>query len=329
MIKKYLQFVLVLAMAVVGYSQVAMGDTPVDPSSLVFKEALNSNVPTQLLQMPPAQAPSGVTLSNNLSTTSNPVNTGNGAATTKLEKACAGAQGAMFCGMAVLSAAQLIQSLTAKSGAKTTRDGFKNEFTGDFTLPGDDPTIPDTTRPPNTRNNNTNTNNNGLDDSEMGRWAADANGTLARMKAKGYTFDPKTDTVTTPKGKFPTKAFASGAAMADAGLISPDQVGAIDAALKDLAKDKYRVVSMGVGGGGGGGGGSSYSSPKIVYEDPYAAYGALGAGADGDKPNAPKTEGLTRTLASGESIGSSVDDIFKMVTRRYQVKASENTFVGD
>jgi hypothetical protein len=298
MIKKYLQFVLVLAMAVVGYSQVAMGQ-------MVVKQATDVTV---------TGTKAGVEATGS---------------TKQSEKACSGGQ-MVFCGMAVLSAAQLIQSLTAKSSAKTTRDGFKNEFTGDFTLPGDDPTIPDTTTPPNNRNNNTAGNNYGLglDDSDMARWAADANGTLARMKAKGYTFDPKTDTVTTPKGKFPTKAFASGAAMADAGLISPDQVGAIDAALKDLAKDKYRVVSMGVGGGGGGGG-SSYSSPKIVYEDPYAAYGALGAGADGDKPNAPKTEGLTRTLASGESIGSSVDDIFKMVTRRYQVKASENTFVGD
>jgi hypothetical protein len=261
MIKKYLQFVLVLAMTVVGYSQVAMGQTGATP--VVMKPFV-------------VYGDGGTVLANEVGTNAALNASENAGATERLEKACAGPQGAIFCGMAVLSAASIVQSFMAKKSANTTRDKFKNDFEGDFPTPGDTPIDPNLRPPPGgPTTTNTNTNDDGsLSDTERGRWAADANGTLARMKAKGYTFDPKTDTVTTPKGKFPTKAFASGAAMADAGLISPDQVGAIDAALKDLAKDKYRVVSMGVGGGGGGGGGSSYSSPKIVYEDPYAAYGA-------------------------------------------------------
>ena len=78
---------------------------------------------------------------------------------------------------------------------------------------------------------------------------------------------------------------------------------------------------------GGGGGSGSSGGTKFVYDDPYKAYDAFGKALHGDKANGPQMQGLTRKLASGENIGSQIDDIFKMISRRYQAKTAEKIFV--
>jgi hypothetical protein len=144
--------------------------------------------------------------------------------------------------------------------------------------------------------------------------------TLALLAKKGFKVDPKTGTLTDPKGKsHDLSSLGSGKAMADQGLIGAGDIAAADAEIKKL-QDKMKVVSMGIGGGGGGGSGSKGNS--YAYEDPYKSLFAK------EKAKAGTNAGMTRTLASGESIGSQGDDIFQMITRRYQQKADEKIFVG-
>lgn len=138
--------------------------------------------------------------------------------------------------------------------------------------------------------------------------------------ALGYSYNPSTDTITTPKGKFPSSVLSSGKAMADAGLIGKDQIAAIDQKLLDM-QNKFKVAAVPIGGGAGGGGGGGSGSVRYEYGSSMGGSGAL-------KVNGPRTNGLTRTLASGEVIGSMVDDIFEMVSRKYQEKSRENIFVG-
>ncbi len=151
----------------------------------------------------------------------------------------------------------------------------------------------------------------------------EVNKEIASLEKKGYKVDPKTGTVTTPEGKFPASAFANGKAMADAGLISADQIGDVDAMIKKALNDSPKVISMGIGGGGGGSSNSGSRTSSYTYNDPYKSlYGQR------EKPNDPRTTGLTRTLASGDSIGSSTDNLFEMIKRRYQQKSAEKMFVG-
>jgi hypothetical protein len=149
---------------------------------------------------------------------------------------------------------------------------------------------------------------------------------LAKRQKENERFGYKVNkdgTITTPKGKISIGALASGKSMHDAGLISADEIAVYDKKNKDLA-DKFKITSISVGGGGGGSGGA-YKSSSYSYDDPYKnLYGNMG----GEKPNAPRTSGLTRTLASGESIGSQSDNIFEMIRRRYQQKSEEKIFVG-
>ncbi|MCB0350246.1 MAG: hypothetical protein KDD38_03625 [Bdellovibrionales bacterium] len=152
----------------------------------------------------------------------------------------------------------------------------------------------------------------------------EVNEKIAKLAKKGYSVNPKTGEVTTPKGKYPSSAFASGKAMADAGLIPPDQVADVDAMMNKILKDSYRVVSIGIASGGGGGSGrSGNTTSSYEYENPYKSlYGNLG------KPKDPRTAGLTRNLASGDSIGARTDNLFEMIKRRYQEKSKEKIFVG-
>lgn len=146
---------------------------------------------------------------------------------------------------------------------------------------------------------------------------------IKTLENKGYKIDKKNQTFTTPDGKkSPLSALSSPKAMLNAGLIKPEDMPEAEAIAKKIA-DKLKVVSVGLAGGGAGGGGGK--STSYVYEDPYAS---LYKSAK-EKPNGPRTAGLTRVLASGESIGAQTDNIFNMIRRRYEQKKQDNIFVGD
>lgn len=210
-----------------------------------------------------------------------------------------------YCGLAALSFLQATKDLAAKKNAGKTKaaiqagnSGFDTGFGGDVGSGGLSP--------------------------QEDKLLLETAKNLEHLKVKGFSVDPKTGAVTTPKGKFPNSTFASAKTMADAGLIPADQIESVDATIKAVLKDSARVVSMGIAGGGGGS--SSSSSARTAaysYDDPYKSlYG------DREKPNDPRTTGLTRSLASGESIGSQTDNLFEMIKRKYQKKSEEKIFVG-
>lgn len=146
---------------------------------------------------------------------------------------------------------------------------------------------------------------------------------IDELNTKGFKIDPKTGNITTPGGKsFPASTFSSAQSMIDAGMSK----ASVEEALKitKAIADKYKVNSIGLAGGGGGGGGSSSSKSSASQFDPYASL----YGSNKEKPKDAKTTGLSRTLASGESIGTQTDSIFEMISRTYKRKNAENIFVG-
>lgn len=153
----------------------------------------------------------------------------------------------------------------------------------------------------------------------------DIAGGLKEGEKKGYKFDPKKNTLTDPSGKAHNVAsIGSLQGMVDAGLMKPEDIPEAEKAIA-AAADKYKVVPVGLAGGGGGGlGGAGSRAGSSSFDDPYAAYLKQLAG----KPQDPKTAGLTRSLASGEVIGASTDNIFEMVHRTYRRKAEEKIFIG-
>lgn len=147
---------------------------------------------------------------------------------------------------------------------------------------------------------------------------------LAELNKLGVKINDKDGTITGPDGKkFSMSSLSSAQGMLDAG-IPKEQIDQLEKLAKSVT-DKYKVVSVGLasGGGGGGGGGSSSSSNHSNYRDPFASL----YGLDREKPQAARTAGLSRTLASGESIGTQTDSIFEMISRNYKKKSEENIFV--
>jgi len=152
----------------------------------------------------------------------------------------------------------------------------------------------------------------------FGNLPPDAKQALQQLAGDGYSYNPADNTVTTPTGTYPASAFSSGANLAGVGAVSADQGAAIDKTLKDLL-DKYKASGLAVAGGGGAGGGGNV---KVEYDsDGNPTKKGMGAFGKG------KTSGLKRMLASGEAIGAQVDDIFRMITAKYQEKKSANEFI--
>jgi len=138
-----------------------------------------------------------------------------------------------------------------------------------------------------------------------------------QLNQQGYSINPGASTVTTPTGTYPMSAFSSGANLAAIGAITPDQAAALDQAIKN-ALDQYKVSTMAIANKGGAGGG------VIIQKD------AKGKPIVPQKPamviNDPRRNGMKRMLASGETIGAQTDDIFRMITSRYQQRKLAKQF---
>ena len=167
-------------------------------------------------------------------------------------------------------------------------------------------------------------------------WAA----SVSQGKA-GFTYDPKTNTVTTAKGtKIKGSDLGNSSALAAAGvpkaaidLMNSSQVDALAKAQQKIDKLGLNKLNTNVvageessGGGGSGGSGSSGAGGDA------AGYGVAGAGAHGaglgiDRDPA-QIAGMQKNY-NGEPIGVSGDSIFKMMTRRYKVKESQSTFLDE
>lgn len=157
---------------------------------------------------------------------------------------------------------------------------------------------------------------------------------LSQLQAKGLVNSSATK-VTTPDGKtYNVSDMTSAAAMAAAGIPQ----GAIDAAMaasKTIDKKALEKVKIGsatavngIDEGGGMGGGSSRSAAS---DGPPAYPGYDGAGGKVgsllDKDPSRLAAGMTKNY-NGEPIGVAADSIFLMMSRRYKVKESQDSFFG-
>jgi hypothetical protein len=221
----------------------------------------------------------------------------------------------MACAMMAMSLAQAGADSGAKDAANNTFDGFNNGGPGGgggspTTTPRDEfgPFTPDLAKM------------NILDRQGLYRFNKEQ---TDKLKSMGVKYDPKDGTVTVPGGKkFSAGNFASAKAMADAGA-SPEFIDQVSKMNKEIA-DKFRVSSIGLAGGGGGGGSGGSQRYPASYNDPFAAL----YGMNREKPKDAQTSGLSRQLASGESIGTKTDSIFEMISRSYKRKTQENVFVS-
>lgn len=156
----------------------------------------------------------------------------------------------------------------------------------------------------------------------------------------GGMLDPKTGTIKTPDGKtYKASDFASAASMEAAGLPKGAILGAMDAyaQVHKKAAEKAEKLKLGAmtaasgyeeGGGGGGGFGVGTSTDD---SSGYAGSG-LGSGSGGSGLSLtrdPSSMAGMQKNYNGEPIGVAADSIFLMMTRRYKVKESQESFYTD
>jgi hypothetical protein len=138
------------------------------------------------------------------------------------------------------------------------------------------------------------------------------------LATKGIDLDK--NSIQTPKGAKPLSSMTSGKALADAGLISADQIGEADDVLKKTQARLQQIALQTSPGGGGGGG----SSKAVKYEYQAPDYGSMFG--DKEKPAAPQVAGLVKTI-DGQPYGASINNIFDMIRNRYEIKTKEKFFV--
>lgn len=161
---------------------------------------------------------------------------------------------------------------------------------------------------------------------------------IKSLESAGY--NAKKGTITTPDGKtYKAKDFSSTAAMAAAGL-PPGAAMGIAAAYEEASKkaagkvEKVKLGSMtataGFEEGGGGGGMDRPASEEGDGSADYAATGGenSGAGQINLERDPSSLAGMQKDY-NGEPIGVAADSIFLMMTRRYKVKESQESFYSD
>lgn len=141
----------------------------------------------------------------------------------------------------------------------------------------------------------------------------------------GFKLSPDGKTLTTPDGKrIPTTTGTSAASLAGAGFSR----GAIDGAMRAANKAEKAIVekigahTAAAGFGEGSGSGGSLTAGMAASGSGSGGYGAAaGFGLDGAvrDPAAASVAGLT-TEFNGEKIGVAQDQIFQMISRRYDHK---------
>lgn len=163
--------------------------------------------------------------------------------------------------------------------------------------------------------------------------------TAAALDAQkdGFSYDPKTGTVTMADGKKlkPSDVSSTGS-MQSAGLsqgiidsASSMEKRIIEGAMKKIDKLGLKAMLASSGEESSGGGGGSGSSSSSNGNADYAGYGAAqtGSGLGVDRDPA-QVAGMQKNY-NGEPIGVSADSIFKMMNRRYKVKESQSSFLDE
>lgn len=145
---------------------------------------------------------------------------------------------------------------------------------------------------------------------------------LKKIEDAGYKVDLKNNTFTTPDGHSMSLSSASNGSAVESQLGLPPGTYAKGMSLvEDIAKRQGIASSTG--------GAESYSGSGNTNEDNSSSDGIGGAKkVDGSlrTPASTLVAGLTSKY-KGENIGVAADDIFLMVTRRYQLKHQQDSFI--
>ncbi|UOF00539.1 hypothetical protein [Bdellovibrio reynosensis] len=159
---------------------------------------------------------------------------------------------------------------------------------------------------------------------------------IKSLQSAGY--NAKKGTITTPDGKsYKAKDFSSAAAMAAAGLPPGAAMGiaaAYDEASKKAASkvEKIKLGSMTATAGFEEGGGGGMDRPSSEGSDEAPAYAATGGDSSAERINLERDPSSLAGMQkdyNGEPIGVAADSIFLMMTRRYKVKESQESFYND
>ena len=152
------------------------------------------------------------------------------------------------------------------------------------------------------------------------------------LKNGGYEVDINAGKIKTPNGDISTKdPGALSAALGPDGMSKLNSdVGALEKDAKakvDQIKNAAVTAALGFDAGGGGSGVGALGEGGYGT-DANAAGGAGGGLASKlDKLRKPAAKGLTKNF-NGDPIGVAADSIFEMMSRRYQLKNTQKTFIG-
>ncbi|MDG0815064.1 hypothetical protein [Bdellovibrio svalbardensis] len=162
--------------------------------------------------------------------------------------------------------------------------------------------------------------------------------TLKTLEAQGV-YNPKTGAFKIGDKTYKSSDFSSAGAMAAAGfpkgMIDGAMAANAEAERKALAKlEKVKIgastAANGYEEGGGGGGGAPVGDGSGGMDDgsgAYAGAGGAGHGKTGLERDPSSLAGMSKNY-NGEPIGVAADSIFLMMSRRYKVKESQESFFG-
>lgn len=152
---------------------------------------------------------------------------------------------------------------------------------------------------------------------------------------KAGIYNPKKGTITAGGKTYKTSDFGSKESMTAAGLPS----GAIEGAMAYADKEGKKIaekIKLGAltaangyaegGSSGGGGSGPAFPSGADAYGSGSGGSGGMGGSGATREPT--NLAGMQKNY-NGEPIGVSADSIFNMMTRRYKVKDSQESFYSD
>ncbi len=173
---------------------------------------------------------------------------------------------------------------------------------------------------------------NALTANGLGSIADDYEKNAKTFGTTGIQISDDAQSVKMPNGKtIPASAMNSAEGMRNAGF-SNAEVSNAQSALNDLQKNsasiqsKVAALTNDVGGGGGGGLGSPGGGGGGGYGSGDGAYGAGGKLGLGGKGNKANVSGMSKKFGN-DNIGVAGDDIFEMISRRYQSKDKVDSFL--
>ena len=239
--------------------------------------------------------------------------------------------GAAACVMMGLAVVQVGMALAQRSGSQTSASqlvGTSAGGTSNGTSLTDPKTLTYTSADGSTVTGDAAKTANALVASGLGALADDYAKSAQAVKDAGIQVSSDGQTVKMPNGKtISSSAMSSSDGMKQAGF-SNAEISNANSALQDAPKaiaayqSKVGALTNDAGGGGGGGLGAGGGGSSGSYGD-SGGFGKMGLAAKGNKAS---VSGMSKKFGN-DNIGVSGDNIFEMVSRRYQSKDKVDSFL--